>query len=239
MDTDGPHALVPEDTHAALHSLLLSLENVDDFLQELSDLVGQLTTPPLSCGITVRYDGFPLTVASSDARARSLDETQYDAHEGPCLHAMQEGEVVHVADVATDDRWPSYVRGARERGLQASLSLPLIVSGRSVGAINLYSFDSTPTFDDETRRRAEVFAAQASTALLLTLRQIEASETNEQLEAALTSRSVIDQALGIVMGQQRCSSDEAFAMLRSRSQSANRKLRDVAEDLVRRATEPR
>lgn len=244
---NDPHAPAPlghDDDHrqdlasfAALQTLLLSVEGVDGFLQEVSELATRIVPQPVSCGITVEYEGQPMTVASSDEHARAFDESQYDAHEGTCLHAMRAGEVIYVPDAAQETRWPTYFATAKEYGLQSSLSLPLIVRNESIGAINLYSRERTGAFDVEARSRAELFAAQASTALLLALRQIDQSETNQQLETALTSRSVIDQALGILMGQQRCSSEEAFALLRAHSQNNNQKLRDVAHDLVRRTSQ--
>lgn len=220
--------------YAALHSLLISQDSVSAFLQELADLAAAIAPGPFSCGITARYDGRPLTVSSSDAFARSLDETQYQAHEGPCLRAMDSGDVVAVDDVATEARWGHYTETARSLGLRSSLSVPLIVERRSVGAINLYSSAHAHAFDDTVRARAEIFAAQASTALLLATRQSTVTETNRQLEAALSSRSQIDQAMGIVMAQQRCSAERAFDLLRAHSQNTNRRLRDIARDLVQR-----
>ncbi|WP_235737369.1 ANTAR domain-containing protein [Nocardioides alcanivorans] len=100
--------------------------------------------------------------------------------------------------------------------------------------MNFYSFDAPHDFTDSTRSLAELLAAQAATALFLAIRQIRSDETAAQLERALTFRSVIDQAIGIVMGQQRCGPEEAFALLRAHSQNNNKKLRTVAEDLVTR-----
>lgn len=227
--TDTPGSATAYDS---LQTLLLSLDGVDEFLQEVAEVAGSITSPPASCGITVQYDGYPLTVASSDARARALDESQYGAHEGTCLHAMHSGEIVDVGDLDRETRWPSYFADARRLGLRSSLSLPLIVSGESIGAMNLYDFERPDAFDADMRAKAQAFAVQASTALLLFLRQAKSDETNQQLETALTSRSVIDQALGILMAQQRCTPEEAFALLRAHSQNNNRKLREIAEDLV-------
>jgi AmiR/NasT family two-component response regulator len=84
------------------------------------------------------------------------------------------------------------------------------------------------------RQILAVFAAQAAAALAMVLRQARQGEISAQLEQALASRTTIDQALGILMGQQRCTAEHAFALLKARSQNANRKIRDVAEDIVRR-----
>lgn len=227
------HAGADVVTFAALQSLLVSMDGIRDFLGDVAELAATSLLPgPVSCGITARYDDRPLTVASSDAGALLLDESQYDVQEGTCLHAMVTGEVVYVPDAATDPRWPAYMRTARRCGLRSSLSLPLVAGGASVGALNVYSWDRVDAFTGAARAAAEGFAAQASTVLLLALRHLTSSETTRQLEAALTSRSVIDQAMGVIMAQQGCSADEAFAVLRAHSQHNNRKLRAIAEELV-------
>lgn len=224
------------ETFRSLQALLLSAEPIESFLDDVARLAGRIAEPPVSCGITVEYDGQPLTVASSDARARALDESQYGAREGTCLHTLHTGEVVDVPDVEAETRWAHYIGAAREKGLQSSLSLPLTVENKTIGAMNLYSLNAKHNFDGETRRQADLFAAQASTAMLLAMRQLKNDETTRQLEAALSSRSVIDQALGIIMGQQQCGPEEAFAILRMHSQNNNRKLRLVAEELVARTS---
>lgn len=231
--TDDQGRATSLETLTALQTLLVSMDDIHDFLQDVARLAAEsLVSGRGSCGITARYDERPVTVASSDAGALRLDESQYGVHEGTCLHAMTTGEPVYVADVAADERWPGYMRAARAQGLRSSLSLPLLVDGRSTGALNVYSWEHTDAFGGPARLAAEAFAVQASTALLLARRHAESTETTRQLEAALRSRSVIDQAMGMIMGQQRCSADEAFAVLRSHSQHTNRKLRVVAEELV-------
>ncbi len=220
-------------TLAALQSLLVTIDGIQDFLQDVAVLAADTVGPgPFSCGITARYDNRPVTVASSDAAALLLDESQYGVHEGSCLQAMRTGQAVYVADAQTDERWPGYLRAARARGLRSSLSLPLLADGQSVGALNVYNWDRADAFDAPTRAGAAVFAAQASTVLLLALRHVQSSETTQQLETALRSRSVIDQAMGVIMAQQGCTADEAFAILRAHSQHNNRKLRLVAQELV-------
>ena len=219
-----------------LQSLLISMDKVETFLQQLTELVAGLVEPPASCGITVRRDGQPLTVASSDDRAEALDESQYATSEGPCLHSLRTGEPVAIPDMATELRWPAYMARAREHGLRRSLSLPLTVQGSTVGAMNIYGFDGSAALQGETRQQLEVFAGQASGALLLATSRAEDDGLRTQLEQALSSRTVIDQALGILMAEQRCNAEQAFDLLRMRSQSSQRKLRDVAADLITRVS---
>lgn len=120
--------------------------------------------------------------------------------------------------------------------MKCSLSLLLFVERLPVGALNLYGFETPAAFDARGRHRAEVFAGQASTALTLALRITDQEGRSRQLVSALHARSVIDQALGILMVEQGCDSQTAFTLLRARSQSANQKLRDVAGSVVERAS---
>lgn len=215
-----------------LQSLLVNVNNVELFLQEAAELAAGVVEPPASCGITIQRDGQPITVASSDDQAALLDETQYQQDDGPCLQAMRTGHPVYVRDVGSERRWPPYIKVARQHGLQSSYSMPMMVRGESLGAVNTYAFHSTDAFDDDQKQRLAVFSAQAAGAFQLVSRNTRNTELLEQLERALTSRTVIDQALGIIMGQQQCSADEAFALLRAQSQNHQHKLRDVAANLV-------
>ncbi len=220
----------------SLHSLLLTGPRLEEFLGELAVLAADVVQPSASCGITTRYDNRPRTVASSDPRAAIIDEEQYGAGAGPCIESLDTGSVVEIDDQEADRRWPAYRKQALNLGVQCSLSLPLVVSDQTVGAMNLYAYERPGAFTTTERRRAEKFAAQASTALALAVRHAEQTELTEQLEQALASRTFIDQALGILMAQQHCDAEAAFDLLRRHSQSNNRKLRDVATDLITRVS---
>lgn len=220
----------------SLHTLLLTAPKIEDFLSELAELAAKVVDPPASCGVTTHYDGKPRTVATSDERAALIDEQQYGDDEGPCLQSMRTGQLVEVGDQTTDYRWPEYRKGALHLGLKCSLSFPLVADGESIGAMNLYGYDRPHAFSAIDRQRGATFAAQASTALTLAIRFAKQSELADQLQQALKSRSIIDQAMGVLMGQQHCDAETAFALLRTHSQNNNRKLRDVAADIITRLT---
>jgi GAF domain-containing protein len=219
----------------ALQSLLLRTQSVDTFLVELARLAATGVHPSASCGITARRDGQPITVASSDERAELVDEVQYGVDSGPCLEALRSGMVMDVPDLRAETRWPEYRAHACQHGIRSSLSFPLAVDGSTVGALNLYGF-VPHAFAAPVRQQAETFAVQAAAGLTLVLRNVAQAQESEQLEQALASRTIIDQALGILMAQQRCSADEAFALLRAHSQNNNQKLREVAAELITRVT---
>jgi GAF domain-containing protein len=213
----------------ALQELILSTEGMTQFLDELVQLAA---AGHGSCAITVRLDDKSRTVASSDALASRADEIQYAQGEGPCLEAMRTGVVVEAPHLATDERWGNYRSYALSQGVRSVLSTPLGVDGQHFGALNLYSTEAG-TFDTTARAQAARWAQQASGAVGVALRLAERTRHGQQLSEALTSRSIIDQAIGILMAQQRCSSGAAFEILRSASQGRNVKLRTIAADIVR------
>ena len=219
---------------SSLQSLLLSTPAIEELLRKLAVLAVQSVDPGMTCGITVRYDHSPYTVAASDDRAWIIDEQQYAAGGGPCLEALRTGSAVSVDDQDADERWPEYRAAAVSLGVKCSLSLPLTVDEQALGALNLYAYRKSHAFDGDRSDRARAFAEQAATTLALAIRQTEQQETAEQLEAALEARSLIDQAVGVLMGQQRCDAQVAFQLLRRHSQNTNRKLREVAADIIER-----
>jgi GAF domain-containing protein len=219
-----------------MQALPLGRDDMDLFLEKVAGLAAVAVAGELSCGITVRHDDSPMTAAASDETAAIVDKAQYGAGDGPCIEAMATGQVVHVRDQETDLRWGGYRQVALDRGVRSSLSLPLSVGSAFAGALNLYDRRGPDAFDAEAQHRAEVFAAQASTALALDLQFRQHERMSDQVVAALRSRSTIDQALGILMAEEQCDADTAFALLRHHSQSTNQKLTAVAARLVERAT---
>jgi GAF domain-containing protein len=214
-----------------LQDLLLSTQGMEDFLQEMAVLAAARITSGLSCGITLRPNGRPLTVANSDSLAAQLDEVQYGLDKGPCLHAMRTGQLVSVPDTAGEPRWAGWEAQAAAYGVGSSLSIPLTAEEKHIGALNLYA-PRAHAFGETELRRAEGFAAMAAGALALAVRHAQQADLTDQLRAALASRGVIDQALGIIMAQERCAPHRAFEILRAASQNRNVKLREIAASIV-------
>jgi GAF domain-containing protein len=231
MANDTGSSAGPETLTAAaeLQELLLETDNFEDFLQDLAVLAARSVTQGLSCGITLKRDGRPHTVANSDDRAARCDELQYGQGIGPCLDAMRTGEIVLVEDLVAEERWGEYRAAVLAHGVRSSLSLPL--TDGTPGALNFYA-TRPRAFGETEREYAQRFAAEASRALALANRMARQSELTTQLEAALASRATIDQAIGIIMGQNRCDAEHAFGLLRAASQNRNVKLRTVATEIV-------
>jgi GAF domain-containing protein len=230
MAPDNPHSDDIAASITELQNLLLATSGMEGFLHEVAVLAARAVARNLSVGITLQPGRQPLTVASSDGRAAQVDEVQYQLDQGPCLHAMRTGQQVVIDDTEADQRWGKFTVQAVANGIRSSLSLPLAADDIA-GALNLYA-PAPGAFGEAEARRAQLFAGSASAALALAARQSSTAALTTQLRESLASRSVIDQALGIVMAQEHCTSDHAFAVLRAASQKRNVKLRVVAAEIV-------
>ncbi len=218
-----------------LQDALLSTETVEQFLHEMALLAAGLVNGGLSCGMTMQPKGQPVTVACSDPVAARVDEAQYELDDGPCLHAMRDGHMVDIRDTSEKALWPEFEARAASEGVRSCLALPLNADGKPVGALNLYA--RTPSaFGAAEVRRAENFAEYASGALTLARRMASRIALIEQLRSSITSRTVIDHALGIIMAREHCTQARAFDILRSASQNSNVKLRDIAAAIVTSVT---
>ena len=173
----------------------------------------------------------PKSLAATGRLALDLDERQYERGYGPCLASIDGSQPVRVNSTAQDPRWPEWAGDARRNGAGSVLSIPVPVQREVSAALNLYSTEEH-AFDDTSRELAQIFAACAGVALDNMHMYEEQGRVAEQLQTAMQSRSVIEQAKGILMGARRCGAEEAFDVLVKLSQDTNRKLRDVAQALV-------
>ena len=120
---------------------------------------------------------------------------------------------------------------AARRGVRHTMSIGLPVQRQTIGALNVYGTDDTP-FDEATQELATAFASYAAVAVANAGVYASTATLAANLQRALDSRAVIDQAKGILMGRHGTSADAAFDLLSKESQLSNRKLRDIAQDLV-------
>ncbi|MEU0158293.1 GAF and ANTAR domain-containing protein [Streptomyces sp. NPDC006261] len=214
-----------------LVSLLLETDTLEDFLQALAEEALGNAPGAEGCGITLERENRPLTVASAGTSAPALDEAQYGQDDGPCLEALREGHEVSVVDMRVEARWNGYPAFAVAAGTLSSFSLPIAAHSHTAGALNIYSPEAKG-FEDADLGVLRDLAAQATGAIALAQRLSDAQTFTSDLQRALQSRTVIDQAIGIVMSQRRCSAEEALGTLRTASQHRNVKLRDLCAQLV-------
>jgi GAF domain-containing protein len=211
-------------------ALLLETDSLDGFLQQLAALAIALA-PADGCGVTLQRRGRPLTVTSAGTSASALDEAQYGQDDGPCLEAMRTGREIAVRDMREEQRWGTFPAHAAASGTLSSQSFPIAAHTHTAGALNLYA-PEPHAFDAVDLDALRLLAAQATGAIALAQRIADAREFAADLQTALQSRTVIDQAMGIIMSQQRCTPEQAFHLLRTASQHRNIKLRDLCAQLI-------
>jgi GAF domain-containing protein len=175
------------------------------------------------------------TFAPTDSWTQQLDDLQLSLNEGPCLHAVRTGTVVQVDDFESDRRWGNFAPPAFEQGLVSSLSVPLTVANEKIGGLNLYSRQQAG-YSDRSVEAGQRLAVQAAVLVANARAYERAVRLIDQMQAAMHSRAEIEQAKGILMAESHISPDQAFEVLRRASQRRNVKLRDIAKEIVAKAS---
>ena len=170
----------------------------------------------------------PATSAATDGVAHRLDSFQYALGEGPCLEALTSTSPVLSPDLAAEERWPEFTAVAVRSGLGSALCCRLTLGGAALGALNLYAA-AAGAFGPAAVPVAVAYAAHAAAALA----RVAEHEQVAQLRQAVTSDRMVGTAIALLMGTRRISEAEAFDLLRVVSQHTDRRLRDVAVEVVR------
>jgi GAF domain-containing protein len=228
---DPPGTVDPRAAFDELARLVLSEQSMEGLLQRVADLAKAVVPGAAEVSVSLVGKDRSTTVVSTGELATALDETQYEEGYGPCLDAALGGEMASITDMANDTRWPEFAKAATERGALSSLSTPIPLQQYASAALNMYG--ATPgAFDEAAMELASSFASYAGVALA-NMHLYESTRTlAEQLQNAMESRAVIEQAKGVLMGQRQCDAEEAFDILVKLSQQSNRKLREVAQALL-------
>jgi GAF domain-containing protein len=216
-----------------LVGLLLEDASLEELLTHVLELSARALSSSVAASVTVvGDDGGYTTVAASDDDAVTVDQLQYELHEGPCIDALETGSENLLADLhAPGGRWPRFQDAARSVGFGSVLAVPLRAGEATVGALNLFAAEAHG-FAEEDVDLARRIAAPAASTLANARAYRRVTRLTEQLQEAMRSRAVIEQAKGMLMGQRRIDDDAAFQLLRETSQRTNRKLRDVAAAIV-------
>jgi len=213
----GGRLLTPRDLDAVPEHLVARLV-------EIFDLAGAGMALAEAGGLKPTM-GFPDAV---DA----LEQIQAAEQTGPCVEAFRTGELLVIPDLEEyADRWPSYCKAARVRGLGSAVGIPLRLMDQSVGAVGLYASGrrAWPREDLE----AAVVLADLVTACLINASKVRQQEQlTEQLQGALESRTVIEQAKGVVAATHEVSIDEAFELIRRHARSHQVTVRAVSDAIV-------
>jgi GAF domain-containing protein len=214
---------------------------VDDFdlLEFLSTLVQRcvelLNVTAAGVVLSDQKGGLRMAAASSE-QARLVEVLAVQADDGPCLDCVHTGEPVLSPDLAAETaRWPRFVPAALEAGFHAASAVPMRLRHNVIGSLNL--LHTGPDVVDEARVSLGQALADVATIGLLHERNVRRSETvAEQLQAALNSRVVIEQAKGKLAERLGIDMDRAFKILRDYARTTNQHLTDVARDFVTRGS---
>ena len=206
-----------------------------DIIEFLDRLAGRCAEvlDVTACGILlVDHNGRLNLVAASTEQARLLELSQLQNSEGPCLDAFHTGRPVLRADLTDGEgRWPRFSAAAVEAGFTAVHALPMRLRSETLGAVNLFSATSGPLAPDTVELGQAL--ADAATIGIVHQRALARQEiVAEQLQSALNSRIVIEQAKGFLTHRLGVSVEDAFAALRDYARSRNRKLTEVAADVI-------
>lgn len=218
----------------AMDSLTAMLDrglDLGKMLQAVCEHAVQVAPGADMASLTLIRDGVSETVASTDSRTVNFDREQYRLGDGPCVRAAESGVPIRVDVRVVEGRWPEFAAAARDLGVASFLSAPLTVDEDMAGAINLFGFGEHGFGDLETKI-LELYTSAVVFGLRSARRYFDARELVGQLNRALETRAVIEQAKGILMAAHRITAEDAFQLLVKRSQDGNRKLYDVAAEFV-------
>lgn len=180
-------------------------------------------------------DGDLQLVASSSEQAHLVEIIQLSAGAGPCVDAFQTGQSITVANIAVEgDRWPVFQAAAFTQGFQAIFATPMRLRGQVIGALNLFSKDiGGPTVQDALIAQA---LADIATISILQERTVQDTQiVNEQLQRALQSRVLIEQAKGVLSAVGSLDMDQSFTAMRDYARKNRLPLRDVALQVAERS----
>ncbi len=231
MTEPGP--MDPTEAFAQLGRIKLSETDLDGVLATIAELAKRSIPGAAEVSVTLVRGTKAHTAASTAELAGKLDECQYAAGHGPCLEASAVNATLSVPKMVGEMRWPLWAARCVELGVNSTLAIGMPIQETVTGALNIYAL-APDAFDEDAISVGQTFADYAAVALANAhLYDVTAGQA-QHLHAAMENRAVIEQAKGIIMGQQRCTPDEAFRILTRTSQNANRKVRDVAAALVAR-----
>ncbi|MDV8023529.1 GAF and ANTAR domain-containing protein [Rhodococcus sp. IEGM 1330] len=216
---------------ADLSRLSMTNLSLSDTLSHVAEFAVRAIPGADGAGLTLLHPDRPDTIVASADFVRVVDDIQYGLGQGPCITAAAEGITVRSGSLETDSQWPEFGPKVGRLGVHSVLSLPLITAGGVLGAMNVYAHRHD-AFDARAAELGELFAVPAAISVQNARALASAARLTEQLERALNSRSMIDQAIGVLISRSGCTGAEGYDKLRSLSQSEHKKVAVVAEAMV-------
>jgi transcriptional regulator with GAF, ATPase, and Fis domain len=220
------------ETFVELTDTMVADFDVIDFLHVLTDRSVQLLDVSAAGLLLADPRGELRVVAASSEAARLLELFQLQNHQGPCLDCYRAGQPITAADLAAaEQRWPRFAAAAREAGFAAVQALPMRLREQVIGALNLFRADAG-AFAPEDVRVGQALADVATISLLHERNVRRSDILNEQLQTALNSRVVIEQAKGKLAERLGLDMDQAFSLLREYARARNLRLSDLAQAFI-------
>ena len=217
-----------------LSRLLTGHAPLPDILVHIAELAVRAIPGADGAGLTMLEENRPQTVVASAEFVREVDDVQYGLGEGPSLLAVETGVTQISGSLGGEARWPKFGPRVGRLGVHSALSLPMLLPDRVVGAMNMYA-RAKNAFGPESVRIGELFAVPAAVSVRNALILAQSQRLSMQLQQALTHRTTIDQAIGIVMSRTGVGPKEAFDRLRAMSQSQHVKVAEISRRLVEEA----
>lgn len=230
--------------HDLLHSELAALTaratgdfDLNEALHQLS-LTAAAALAVAGAGITVRVPGGRTKyITATDAVTLEVEKKQDALQQGACVDAIKSSEIVAVGDLAADSRWPDFRPHVLRAGFRAAAGVPIASQGRNVGALNLYDSDSR-AWTTEEFTSARILADLAAGYLINTHLLGQAQTLAAQLQHALDSRVIIEQAKGALSARHGMTPDAAFEVMRSYARGSRIKLPQIAHDVITGQVDP-
>lgn len=229
-----PNVAVPVQLLDVLQRFAATMANtcdVNDVLYELGDSTVSVLAAA-GAGVSVADDENRLLFVTATSEAVIVIERAQEEHQaGPCVEAFMTGQLMAVNHIAELDRWPDYQSAARQSGFESVVGLPLAIGEQRLGSLNVY--DTRPRTWNRNDLRAAGVLADIATAYILRAGELaEAKQLSQQLQHALDSRVVIEQAKGMLARDHNITVDQAFQHLRSHARRRSTPLRTIAEAIV-------
>ncbi len=201
-------------------------------VQRIAELAVHAIDGAELCSVSLVRAGTISTIGATSDVVEELDALQYETDEGPCLSSIRQHGMFHIQDMQQDETWPSFSkRAVAETGVRSMLAFVLGLGEDSLGALNLMS-TQVDAFEQDDVSTGALFAVHAAGALRNALDSSDAEISKAELAKGLETRKLIGQATGLLMAQEGLTSGEAFDRLVRVSQSANVKVREIAERYV-------
>jgi GAF domain-containing protein len=228
-ETDLPLADELAQLAARMSPLLLSTDSVEAAVDVLTTLAHETIAAATGAGVSLLDEqGHRTSVGATSDVVLEADDLQYRLDQGPCLTAWAEHRTVRVDDVAVDPRWPQWSESVRSLAVLSTLSVPMVLPNRALGAVKVYS-ELRGAFDERAEKLLEGFAATAGLLLGSAGSLDNARQLSDNLRRALQARDSVQLAKGVIMQRDGVTEDEAFQVLVGEARVANLGLREVAD----------